>query len=352
MRRLTGAPLRRFPRGLGDDRGGVAILVAVTFVVLLGMAALVLDVGNAMWERRMLQNSADAAALSAAQDYARGDDDLAEPGARELAQDNNVRGAYVEGFAPDLEASRVRVDTTTGDLGGPGTLPTWFASVIGTDEVFAGATATARWGRVMSVEGGFPLAICDAYWDDNRPVSSNTPGPLVEIRYKGTGGDPPENECLDETGEAFNPGTNPGNFSWLDPTGEQCETDFDFTNGTVEAGGDPGVSVPSGCSDDIAQMAAEIAAGDLPVRVVPVYRTVTGTGRNATYELVTLAAFEFSGLKTSGNQSVVAGDWQSSQCRGGGANHLCIQGRFTTEVALGEIDDTADSDVLAVELIE
>lgn len=57
--------LRRSP-----ERGAVAMLVAIFFGsgVLLGLAALTLDVGNINLDRRQLQNGADAAALSAARD--------------------------------------------------------------------------------------------------------------------------------------------------------------------------------------------------------------------------------------------------------------------------------------------
>src|SRR5947208_3628329 len=60
----------RMTRGLrrGHDRGAVAGLVAVLLStgVLLGMAALSVDVGQLYAERRQVQNGADAAALAVA----------------------------------------------------------------------------------------------------------------------------------------------------------------------------------------------------------------------------------------------------------------------------------------------
>jgi len=52
------------------DRGAVAIIVAMLFGfgVMIGAAALTIDVGRINLDRRQLQNGADAAALSAAQD--------------------------------------------------------------------------------------------------------------------------------------------------------------------------------------------------------------------------------------------------------------------------------------------
>src|SRR4030081_3164661 len=60
MRRLGGTSRSR------DDRGQVIVLVVVALVGLLGMCALVIDVGYLYWNQRHLQASADAAALAGA----------------------------------------------------------------------------------------------------------------------------------------------------------------------------------------------------------------------------------------------------------------------------------------------
>ena len=55
-------------RKASAERGAVATIVAVFFggLVVAGMLALTVDVGNIMWERRQLQNGADAGALALA----------------------------------------------------------------------------------------------------------------------------------------------------------------------------------------------------------------------------------------------------------------------------------------------
>jgi len=62
--------MRRLIPKKAEDTGAVAIIVAFLFGtgVLLGCAALTIDVGNINLDRRQLQNGADAAALSAARD--------------------------------------------------------------------------------------------------------------------------------------------------------------------------------------------------------------------------------------------------------------------------------------------
>lgn len=63
----------RTSRVFSDERGGVATLVAMfmAFGVVLGMASLSIDTGKLMFERRELQNAADAGAMSLAQSCAR-----------------------------------------------------------------------------------------------------------------------------------------------------------------------------------------------------------------------------------------------------------------------------------------
>jgi Flp pilus assembly protein TadG len=67
QRRLPARPTRR-----NLERGGVAALVAILLGtgVLIGMSALTLDVGSIWFERRQLQNSADAASMALAEQCA------------------------------------------------------------------------------------------------------------------------------------------------------------------------------------------------------------------------------------------------------------------------------------------
>ena len=66
---------------LVDDRGAVALLTGLLAVVLFGMAAFVVDLGVARDNRRQAQNTADAAALAAANAlYATRAPNLNQPG--------------------------------------------------------------------------------------------------------------------------------------------------------------------------------------------------------------------------------------------------------------------------------
>ncbi|MFM2184152.1 MAG: hypothetical protein RJB61_2446, partial [Actinomycetota bacterium] len=59
-----------FRRTRTDDRGAILPLVVISMVLLLGMGAMVIDIGHIYAERRQLQNGADAAALAIAQSCA------------------------------------------------------------------------------------------------------------------------------------------------------------------------------------------------------------------------------------------------------------------------------------------
>src|SRR5689334_6511602 len=54
-------------RRLRDESGAVTVIVALSMTVLLGMAALVIDIGAAEARKAQLQDAADAAAVGLAQ---------------------------------------------------------------------------------------------------------------------------------------------------------------------------------------------------------------------------------------------------------------------------------------------
>ncbi|MGZ8783390.1 MAG: pilus assembly protein TadG-related protein [Gaiellaceae bacterium] len=75
-----------------QERGQVVVLVVVMLVVLLGFAALVVDVGYAYYAHRQLQSSADAAALAGAQELPNAA--LAEQVAREYSSSDGSKNEH------------------------------------------------------------------------------------------------------------------------------------------------------------------------------------------------------------------------------------------------------------------
>ena len=175
-----------------DDDGAVTMIVAVVLAggVLLGMAALTVDVGLIHAERRELQNGADAGALAVAQQCAVGPGcdtttgGLANTYADSNALDTQSRVTTVCGSGPSVPGCpgasgpaltrctasvpsglegwievRTRTETTAGQT----LLPPRFArslagngSYAGTD---VGACARAAWGTPTSAIPALPVTI-------------------------------------------------------------------------------------------------------------------------------------------------------------------------------------------------
>ena len=114
-------------------------MFALFLVVLLGMAALVLDMGHWWCLKRSAQNDADAIALAAAAALPQ-NEAAAHSAAAEYHDRNAPSMAYELGFISNGVVGRaVEVHVTT-------SASTTFARLFGIDEVDVGARATARIG--------------------------------------------------------------------------------------------------------------------------------------------------------------------------------------------------------------
>ena len=87
LKRLSGWRDRRRAAG---DQGVSLVIVALSMVAILGIAALVVDLGNARQMRRELQGGTDAAALAAAQDLPAKTDAAATRYTKQITARNNA----------------------------------------------------------------------------------------------------------------------------------------------------------------------------------------------------------------------------------------------------------------------
>src|SRR4051794_19216016 len=107
---------------LRDERGAVAIIVALLMVGLLGFTALAVDVG-AMWsEKKQLQNGADGGALAIAQACAKGACGTPSATAQTYAVANR-NGGTATGSIDSLTGNSVTVRATDPH-------ENWFAQVL------------------------------------------------------------------------------------------------------------------------------------------------------------------------------------------------------------------------------
>ena len=165
MRRTT--PSTERPRRFPQTQTGQAIVfVALTLVVIIGFLGLAVDGGRAYWERRMLQNAVDAAALAASDNY---QDSISltatnQAAAKEYAANQRITGTA--SASPAWASSSVDVTWTgstdrmhisgtvagtlaTFDVSSSHTLPLAFMSVLGAGtsvKISAAAQGRARTG--------------------------------------------------------------------------------------------------------------------------------------------------------------------------------------------------------------
>jgi hypothetical protein len=305
---------------VNEDAGAVAVLVAVLIVVLLGFGALVIDVGNGFWERRMLQNAADAAAIAAAQDYAAGNNGSAEETARDFADDNNLRGANVDEFLPNLAASEVTVITRTGTIGAGGMLRSFLAGVIGHDEYFARAQATAMWGAAGPGANAFPIIISYCEWEDlvGDPNNPSFPTPVKTIYLL----DPNNNtgECTGPSGHQA-----PGGWGWLDPDSGQCTAyidEFGWVDGNTGSTS-PSPADATGCT----QAFFEGLIGQTVL--LPIFEEDNDLpGNNHQFKVLGFAAFAITGYRIRGN-------WTGGTVPCDNPER-CFSGSFTNYYQLGD----------------
>jgi Flp pilus assembly protein TadG len=125
---------RVMPRS--DDSGAVAVMVALSIVVLLGIGALAVDVGYYLVQRGKAQTAADAAALAAAS-YLPEDVTRAHTAATDFATRNLPDGTstFTDGGATNPGKAAVTVSVK---------VPTFFAQIFGITSVIAEARAVAQ----------------------------------------------------------------------------------------------------------------------------------------------------------------------------------------------------------------
>ncbi len=303
MRRLS---TRLAPRR--DERGVTVVLVSVFAVVAVAMAALAIDIGALVYEKRELRNGADSVALSVAHTCAKdesaaGCTDYLEPSKpvpadlKALANSNAVdRTSTVWSVRVDKTANTVTVETRTRTGSGGSLLPFSFGQAAsGESGKTVRATSVAAWGNPAGLRT-IPLTFSMCEWEG---VELN-----VEVTTIFHTDSKSSSSCKGPAGKDA-----PGGFGWLDPVDGECAANI--TSGT-EASANTGTSALQDC--DLDSLMGE------PL-LVPVFDSVTGTGTNAKYQIAGFAAFTMSGYRfpsASGGTPV--------PCK---APNTCIRGVFT-----------------------
>jgi Flp pilus assembly protein TadG len=336
--------------------------------LLMGIGAVVVDVGELYVEREELQSGADAAALAIAKACAKSPATCASQAgsgaiyANINAKDGKSRITTICGTGQGLPVcpapagnltaclgasagTYVEVRTATETTGGGTVLPARFARTLAGYEDSNGTTvaacARAAWGSPSQVNG---VAVTMSYCAWNKLTDGGTrlgPPPPATPPAAAEGviylhGSHTEDNCA--------PGNSgwqaPGGFSWLDESGP-CSA---LVPGHGVFGGSTGVSASADCQERLEQ-----ARTNRTVLWMPVFDGVRGTGQNIEYRLRGVSAFVVTGYRLSSFNaaSTLSG---GMLCNG---SDRCIYGYFTTAlVPSPSLDDSIPSyGVKAVTLV-
>lgn len=276
-----------------DDRGAVAVIVAVLMVPLIGFAAISIDVAAVHAEKQQIQAGADAAALAIAQDCARDSCGSPRETAQSFAELNSNSGEVMSSLPSVPTAATGRVTVANYAVRSH-----WFAPVLGVDSTEVTAFASAAWGSPIGGTAVLPLifSLCDFKAQTGGGLPSGTLERIIlSTKTANTG-------CT-ENGNYV-----PGVFGWLETdTGNSCQA---TTRIGTNAYSEPG-NTPKRC--DLSTIRGKTV-------LLPVFDgEFGGNGRGAWYRVDGYAAFTVTGYNFSGQS------W-NPPCRG---NDRCIGGYFT-----------------------
>lgn len=327
-------------RGRQQQRqhGATAIATALLLVVLLGFAAIAVDVGLLYAKRAELQNGADAAALAIAQTCAKGSCPANPGGVASsfgLLNSNGDAAQTATVVGPSANSVTVHVNKADGDA-----VQSIFSSFLGVEETDVGASATASWGSLMRSAAAFPLVFSNCQFD-----LSGAPQLMQSHKTN------PGFECERGVSGLIIP----GNFGWLQEDPGKCQATLNLNAAGYTSKGDvsPGNSGPKNCDSLMQDWASAINSGGKAVVLLPVYddagdpdnseasKGPKGSGAYGRYHIRGFAAIEVLGWKFSGGDNSLpasfhntsstapAGTSCTGDCRG-------IIGKFIKHVSLEE----------------
>jgi hypothetical protein len=301
VRRLTPAD---------DERGAVAVVVALLMIPLVAFAAISLDLSALWWQKQQLRTGADAAALAVAQDCGLGACGSPTATAQSLATANSRGPVTASVLTAGAGQVRVRTDATQRHL---------FAPVLGVATHAVSAEASAAYGSPSGGTAVLPLAF--SWCEFRAQTGGGLPSTSTErvIHFTKTSG---VAGCTGPSGNVV-----PGGFGWLGVNAGSCRTRSTLGE-TLWS--DPGASVPSGCSP------GDVAAAQNRVVLLPLFDQAGESGSNAWYHVYGYAAFRITGYHFVGQYSWNGG----STCKGG---DRCIKGYFTRFVSLDESFTTSST---------
>ena len=295
---------------LRSDRGQATVLTVMFMVALLGAVALVLDVGSWFREQRDTQSAADAAALAAAHALPDAPGDANALAGEYLGKNGGGTSQVV------INSEVVPNDTVKVDV--ERQAPGFFAQLFGIDSVTVAAKASARTGGLDSARWVAPIVVNIDHPKIQCGGSRMKPNPCF--------GDSTEIE-LDHL---HKPGSSDaaGSFGLINLSQEDSGSVGGSTLGDWILRGfddylEPGefTSVPSAKFND-SHVKGALTARLHDDLLFPIYKSISGSGTTAVYDVVGWIGFKVTKFTASGSTGKVYGHftkviWEGIQSKTG-----------------------------------
>jgi Flp pilus assembly protein TadG len=271
-----------------DEDGQALVLATVMLAALLGLAAMVLDVGSWFRAKRQLQATADAAALAGAQALPRSTSQ-----ARSLAIDYGAaNGGGVAGAAVTFESQWSANDTIV--VHAQQDHPSYFAKIFGVGSQNVGANAKARAEAPTQARYVAPIGV-----DRSHQLLSG-------------GGCP----CFNQSTTLDLLKIGPGAFRLLNIDRSRGGTGPATLASWMTSGYDSYMGLDwyfsdSGAKFNSSQMRAALRARRGTELLFPVYDQTRGNGTNFEYHVVGWVAFHLTSSSGRGNSGTLTG-WFTS----------------------------------------
>lgn len=279
-----------------DTRGQAAVLTVLFLVGLVGMAALVLDVGSWFRASRASQAEVDSAALAGAQNLP-DDPGTATNAAITYA---NKNGGGVAGADVTITSGITSNDTITVKV--KKTSSSFFARIFGMNSADVATHATARTDGIAAARYVAPITV-----------------PISHADLSGSGC-----PCFgDATQLDLGKAGAPGAFHLINLDGSFGGTGQTILSDWIMNGYDKDLPLGGYFSDTGAKWNSSEVQSSLQDRIgsdllFPVYDSIQGDGSNAQYHVIGWAAFYLTGIDARGSAGTLFGHfdrviWQGLQ---------------------------------------
>lgn len=286
-------------RNSQSEQGAVLPFVALCAVVIFGIGAIAIDLGNGWVTRRNLITATDAGARAAAQEFAGGGDGCAAFASQYVLSNTPDAVNIVCDGDPTLQIVTVDADAN---------VETWFAGVFGQGDFDARSSSSVRWGGAISASGLRPIALCRDSEGIEAWLADTSISLTVDVPFFNKDGQP--ESC---NGEGGNNNVE-GNWGVLDFDGNGGQTPKDMVNNGYDGeviAGSPNLTCtndPASCypvePGNITQIKQALngIVGDVILLPIVNY-VVDGTGNNVDFHVIGFARLTIDSLNLTGPAS-------------------------------------------------